>query len=1316
MKRFFLLVCLCGILTNHSIAAAADITISSAHTPETTPATIGSAANIGTVSTSGFSTGSIVVFSVQEGNKWVINASTGLLSRKANFAINYEAPTTSLTATVTAEDPFSLTTVTKAFIITIDDLNEPPSNLAISSFMCQEESFGATIGTLTRVDDANDTATYSVLVSSGYRIIAPNTLALAADKKVDFETTSTQGSYVSRSVTVTVTDSGGLTTTLDVIVNPTDVNEAPTGLTISGTSCAEETAGETIGTLNSNEVDNSDTASYSVPVNSGYRIIFSNTLALDTTKKLDLEDSSVRGGYASRSVTVTVTDSGGLSATLNVTVTPTNVNDAPTGLVISGTSCAEESLGATIGTLTPLDVDTNDTAAYTVPNNSGYRIIFPNTLALDADRKLDFENSTARGNYASRLVTVTVTDSGGLTATLNVTVTPTNLNEAPTSMAISGSSCLEESLGASIGTLIANELDLNDTATFSVPSNSGYRIIFPNTLALAIDKKLDRENSSVRGNYPSRSVLVTVTDAGGLTASLNVNVDPTNVNESPTVIEIADGGSVNENDAGARIAGLRNNDPDVGDTITYSLVDPAGPLIIAGSELRLKTGTSLNFEAGASIPVSIIATDTLGLSCTSSVNITVIDQNDTPTLPTWAIISLAVIDASASLPLASAADVLNDEDLPTSAVSFRDYRGVRLKVSFTSEFDDRFDIAVSSELRSLYFLSSDTVVLKGGTTTVANIQKSNKEITFTIDSDRASSLTELSHLLRLVSFKPDTSNLNSRTSLSVTLDILNQNAGSGSTSQRTITLDTANVPPSITSGVTIPVTRFSQVSITPAMLGIADEHQELGLTLFVDYPTLNGKLYTSTQTLPLGPDTTVPVVYTASTVTPNTGSLSLDLIYVPDTGNSASADACFFSVLDHGSKLNVTSTSYLRTIPTKVSFAIQAGAVPVVTNPGAPTFLEGADPITLVQPSATLELSGTTDPANANLGGWNLYVSYAAGNRSTGPGNATETLAVRPQGLIMVDADGRTVKLNGRAIAQIDASAKGSESALLLILNTDIVGSEVLTLAKALIYRDSSPRLPLIASDPKTIRKLFLGFVQKNDGTTFAGVQVSVTRTGIDSLPVFTDGSRRTVITVSDESILGSSVLEDIDTNEVPNISIKSVTGNQIAVRATVTVQRGPEDTTKTYRTTIGWKLQRDREVTGDQDFILSATIGNTTLSQTITLSPRSGSDLALAIASDAPLALIKPTGAAEPIKRALRVRRGAASVDDASFFLLGTTIPPWITIDSTAGTMTYDLSDKGAVAGATYRFSVLATAGTTAAEQPVVLRVVAQPVLSGTN
>ena len=1002
VMRFLIILCLSCVVTSPCLAVAADITISNAQTPETTPATIGSAAIVGTVSGVNFPNGFSIYFNVAETDRWVINTATGVLSRKAGFEINFETPT-SLTATVTAEDLVTTVTVIKAFTIMITDVNERPTMVSFVTGGSVAENAAAIVGNLTANDPENGTLTYAT--TDPRFTITGNTLSVLANQ-LDFETTPTT------TVAIQVTDSGP--------------------------------------------------------------------------------------------------------------------------------------------------------------------------------------------------------ESGTVTLTLPVIVT--------------------------------------------------------------------------------------------------------NVNEPPSAVTFASGGSINENSTGV-VGALQATDPDEGASLTYSTTDSR--FEISGGTLSVKSGNALNFEVNTPTTLTITARDNAGLTTDSIIPITVIDQNDTPTLGTWSLTTLPFIDASKNLPLVLMTDTLSDEDTKADFITYVDYK---LEVSFASARKDTLEFVVPSDLQGDYSLDNGTgkVFHRGDSTLIATMQISEsttqtsppvRTMSATIVVKTASSLVELQILLRMVTLKPDLTNIANRGALTINLRITDPQTTPAWTSNRTITLNTANQPPTIEPVDTIKVTRFGRVNITPTMLGIKDDHSELGLTLFIDYQTLNGNLNTSSQPEKLKTGQSVLVNF----IGPNKDNLTLDLFYVPDTGQTSTADACFLSVGDNGSVKDGNPATFLRTKPVIVSFEIEIGAVPKLTgiNPSV-DFTEGDAAVAIVSQQTDVVLKGPDDLATANLGGWNLYVSYSSLNSTTGPGSLTETLAVRSQSGIIVDGDGRTIKLGAKKIAQIDAAATGVESALLLILSPDIVGSEVLTLAKALTYRDASPRLPMATADLISTRILSIGFIEKNDATRMQDVQITVTKKAIDTPPVFTEGSQRTVITVSNVAVLGSSVLDDIDTSTEPTVSIISGNVSNGAQRATIAIQRGPEDTTKTYRTTLGWKLQRDPDVAGDQDFILLATIGSTKLSQTITLSPRNGSDLGLAIASDAPLALIKPSIAAKPITRALRVRRGPLAVENATFFLLGDTVPPWITIDSTAGTVSYDLAKSQA--GATYRFSVLATAGISAAEQPVVLRIVEQPVLSGTN
>ena len=95
--------------------------------------------------------------------------------------------------------------------------------------------------------DMGDTLTYSVSDETNFEISGDSLL----NKVVfDFETTP------SYNLTLTVTDLGGLTATLDTIILVTNENESPTALTLSANSLAENTpVGSLIGRLSAMDSD-----------------------------------------------------------------------------------------------------------------------------------------------------------------------------------------------------------------------------------------------------------------------------------------------------------------------------------------------------------------------------------------------------------------------------------------------------------------------------------------------------------------------------------------------------------------------------------------------------------------------------------------------------------------------------------------------------------------------------------------------------------------------------------------------------------------------------------------------------------------------------------------------------------------------------------------------------------------------------------------------------------------------------------------------------------------------------------------------------
>ena len=74
------------------------------------------------------------------------------------------------------------------------------------------------------------------------------------------------------------------------------------------------------------------------------------------------------------------------------------------------------------------------------------------------------------------------------------------------------------------------------------------------------------------------------------------------------------------------VATLAANDPDAGDTVTYSLVGaPAGLFTISGNEIRVAAGASFDYETTSSYTLTVRATDSAGNDFDQAVAINIAD-------------------------------------------------------------------------------------------------------------------------------------------------------------------------------------------------------------------------------------------------------------------------------------------------------------------------------------------------------------------------------------------------------------------------------------------------------------------------------------------------------------------------------------------------------------------------------------------------------------------------------------------------------------------------------------------------------------------
>jgi VCBS repeat-containing protein len=228
-------------------------------------------------------------------------------------ALDYETAA-SHQVTVRATDAGGLT-FDQTFTIATTDVNEAPTDVHLSNASVAENSPANTVvGTLSAIDpDAGDSATYTLTNNAGGLFaISGNQLVVAG--ALDYETAA------SHQVTVRATDAGGLTFDKTFTVVTTDVNEAPTGISLSNDTVTASSAMNTVvGALATIDPDAGDSATFTLLDNDGGLFAISGN-------NLVVAGSLSNVTAPTQNVTVRATDAGGLTYDKVFTVTVTGIS------------------------------------------------------------------------------------------------------------------------------------------------------------------------------------------------------------------------------------------------------------------------------------------------------------------------------------------------------------------------------------------------------------------------------------------------------------------------------------------------------------------------------------------------------------------------------------------------------------------------------------------------------------------------------------------------------------------------------------------------------------------------------------------------------------------------------------------------------------------------------------------------------------------------------------------------------------------------------------------------------------------------------
>ena len=290
-----------------------------------------------------------------------------------------------------------------------------------------------------------------------------------------------------------------------------------------------------------------------------------------------------------------------------------DVNEMPSSVLASLSSFDEGvDAGSVVAQLSAIDPDADDAVEFLLPrslagsNDNSFFTIQGNELIVNSVP--DFET---KQEYS---LLIRAIDRSGLSSDYPLTLSVNDVNESPSEVVVT-SFQFEEGLpvGSTVAQLSSDDPDLSDSITFSLlrASDSDHS-------KFRIDG--DRLNLLVVPDFEAQSsyqLLLRATDQNGLFADTQVQLDVSNINESPTSLNVSSNEIAFDAKADSIVAVISTVDPDVGDIFKYSFSSTAGSQIsnnfrLLGDKLILLKDASSLAQSEFVIPIQVI--DQHGLS------------------------------------------------------------------------------------------------------------------------------------------------------------------------------------------------------------------------------------------------------------------------------------------------------------------------------------------------------------------------------------------------------------------------------------------------------------------------------------------------------------------------------------------------------------------------------------------------------------------------------------------------------------------------------------------------------------------------------
>ena len=528
------------------------------------------------------------------------------------------------TVTITATDPSGATT---SRTLTATITNPAPTAVADTATTAEDTAIPAINVLGNDTDPDGDPLT--VTAAS-----APNgTVTINPDSTLNYvPNPNFNGTDI---ITYTISDGDGGFSTATVTVTVTSVNDAPVAADDSATTNEDQPV--TIGVLgNDSDVDGDPLTVTAASSPNG-------TVVINPDGTISFTPAPNFNGPTT--ITYTISDGNGGTATATVNVTVNAVNDAP--VANPSTAATNEDTPVTVPVLandTDIDGDPLTVTAASAPNG---------VVTINPDGTVTY---TPNANFnGTDTITYTISDGQGGFSTSTVTVTVNAVNDAPTATPIApqvdnDNDAVNVPVAGNFSDLDGNTL--NFTAT-GLPA--GLSISPTGVITGTIDPAASQGGPNADGIY---SVTVTASDGNGGTVSQTFSWTV----ENPPPVATDDSETTNE-DTPVTIAVLSNDsDPDTDPLTVSSATSPNGTVVINGDGTITFTPAP-NFNGPTTITYTI--SDGNGGTSTATVAVTVNAVNDAPVVDTPLPAQSGVDNSPVNIPVAG-----NFSDLDGDTLTF----------------------------------------------------------------------------------------------------------------------------------------------------------------------------------------------------------------------------------------------------------------------------------------------------------------------------------------------------------------------------------------------------------------------------------------------------------------------------------------------------------------------------------------------------------------------------------------------------------------------------------------------------------------------